>query len=270
MTDVVDDKLLTHYFRFVVREESGPLRDRLQRGLIERALKTGNPDHSMTAVAIKSRVEQLLTVKEYPRELVNQALSQLVPRGHVQEAGRTNNGAPLYRLAPTRFQMLDIQLERVEEQERSFASSVVQKVEANHGTLADPDRRRVEKAFIDLVGLILGKIGESCALNLVEERHWESASAYPRFQMDLEHAVRGLPAQIQGPARTAFEETLQAPAPDERNYPSPIGPVYYMVELLQLDPELQALQRGRFEETTLFLDTNLLIAALLEEHEVVP
>jgi hypothetical protein len=266
VADVADDKLLTHYFRFVVREESGPLRERLQRGLVERALKTGNPTHSMTAVAIRSRVEQLLVVKDYPRELVNQALSQLVPRGHVQADGRTKNGDLLYRLAPTRFQMLDIQLERVEEQERMFGSSVVQKVEASHGVLTDGDKRRIETAFVDLVGMILGKIGESCALNLVEEKHWENASDYPRFQADLEHAVRGLPAQIQEAARTAFEETLRSPTSEERDYLFSIGQVYYMVELLHLDPELQALQRGRFEETTLFLDTNLLLAALLQEH----
>jgi hypothetical protein len=267
MVGVADEKLLTHYFRFVVREESGPLRDRLQRGLVERALKTGNAAHTSTAVAVKDRVETLLRAKKYPQELVNQALRDLVARGNVEEAGTSNSGAKLYRLAQTRFEMLERAVSRVEEQERAFGSSVIDKIETTHGPLSAHDRRQVEKAFVDLVGTILGTIGELCALNLVEERQWTKASEYPRFHADLEKAVRGLPNEIQGLARAAFEETLRAPTPDESEYLFSIGQVFYIVELLQLDPELQALQLARFGETTLFLDTNLLLAALLEEHD---
>src|SRR5207244_9207267 len=77
VVDASSDRLLTHYFRYVMREESGPLRDRLQRGLVERALKTGNQEHTMTAANIQANVEKLTGVKSYPRELVNQALHQL-------------------------------------------------------------------------------------------------------------------------------------------------------------------------------------------------
>lgn len=267
MADVAEDRLLTHYFRFVVREESGPLRERLQRGLVERALKTANPNHTWTARAVKARVEQMLGVKEYPRALVNQALSDLVARRHVEETGISQAGEKQYRLMTTRFEMLERAIGRVEAQEHTFGSSVAQKVEQTHGPLTDPDRRQIEKAFVDLVGTILGTIGEHCALNLVSERQWTGASEYPRFQVALDQAVRGLPHELQPPAKAAFEETLREPTAAEKDYLFSIGQVYYVIELLQLDPALQTLQRERFEETTLFLDTNLLIAALLEEHD---
>jgi hypothetical protein len=267
MADVAKDRLLTHYFRFVVREESGPLRERLQRGLVERAMKTDNPDHTWTAPALKKRVEKQLRVKAYPRELVNQALGDLVARRHVENAGMTQAGDKQYRLVKTRFEMVDRAVGRVEEQERSFGSSVAEKVEKTHGAVSDRDRRQIEGAFVDLVSTILGTIGEHCALNLVSERQWTLASEYPRFQADLDQAVRGLPHELQGPAKEAFEETLREPTPDEKDYLFSIGQVYYIAELLQLDPSLQTLQRERFEETTLFLDTNLLVAALLDEHD---
>jgi len=269
-TDGGDDRLLTHYFRFVVREESGPLRDRLQRGLVERALKTGNPDHTMTVATIQTNIEKLAGVRSYPRELVNQSLYQLVPRGYVEKAGK-RDGEDLYRLAPGRFEILEVALKQVEEQEQMFRRVVVDKIEALHGTLGREERERVERAFVDLIGSILGKIGERCAVNLVERKQWQT-SEYPRFHRDLELAIATLPSELQDAARRAFEEALQSPTPEQGDYLYSIGQVYYVVELLHLDPELQALERARFEETWLFLDTNLLIAALLpeiREHDVV-
>jgi hypothetical protein len=267
MQSVAEDRLLTHYFRFIMREESGPLRDRLQRGLVERALKTGNPEHTMSAATIEANIEKQVGVKHYPQELVHQALRELVPRGYVERAGRSAAGVELYRLARDRFENLNGAIGRVEEQERVFQSGVVDKVEAACGHLDAEDRERVEAAFIDFVGTILGKIGEHCALNLVEQKHWARASEYPRFQHDLDHAVKRLPTQLQDAARHAFQETLQSPEPEQGEYLYSIGQVYYVVELLHLDPALQALQRERFEATRLYLDTNLLIAALLQEHD---
>lgn len=260
-----DDRLLTHYFRFVVREESGPLRDRLQRGLVEHALKTGNRAHTMTAANIQANIEKLTGVKTYPRELVNKALYQLVPRGDVEKAGESRAGDDRYRLSQARFDVLDQALERVEQQEQAFRGVVADKIEAIHGPLGREERERVERAFVGLVSAILGKIGEHCALNLVEHKHWQKASEYPVFRRDLEQSVTTLPSELQDAARQAFEEALQSPTPEQGDYLYSIGQVYYAVELLHLDPELQALERPRFEETRLFLDTNLLIAALLPE-----
>jgi hypothetical protein len=264
-TSADDDRLLTHYFRFVVREESGPLRERLQRGLVERALKTGNASHTMTVANIQANIEKLTGVRSYPRELVNQALHQLVPRAYVEKVERSQAGDDRYRLSQARFEILEDAFEQVEQQEQAFRGVVADKIEAVYGPLAREERECVEHAFVDLVSAILGKIGEHCALNLVEHKHWQAASEYPRFHRDLEQSVAALPSELQDAARLAFEEALQTPTPEQGDYLYSIGQVFYVVELLHLDPELQALELARFEETRLFLDTNLLIAALLDE-----
>lgn len=268
-TEAGDDRLLQHYFRYVIREESGSLRDRMQRGLVERALKTGNPTHTMTVSTIVAGVEeqQRLPTGSYPRELVVQSLNELLARGYVDRAGRSKAGDDLYRLAKARFELLELELGRASKRERASLGSVVDKVDAALGEPLEPvDRERIERAFVDFVGTILATFGEHCALNLVESRHWLSAPEYPRFQQGLEAAVQTLSSELQEPAREAFQETLRAPSAEESEYLFSVGQFYYVVSLLQLDPELQGLQRARFEETCLFHDTNLLIAVLLEEH----
>jgi hypothetical protein len=210
-----NERLLNHYFRFVIREESGPLRDRLQRGLVERALKTGNQQHTMSVADIKANIEKMSTVREYPPELINLALVDLRNRKYVEHAGRSKAGADLYRLAQARFQMLDAALERVDDRETAFRSSVIAKIETDYGELKPSERQAIEQAFIDLVSTILSRIGEHCALGLVEQKRWAASSEYPRFQQDLEDAARGLPVEVQEVAREAFRQTLQAPAADE-------------------------------------------------------
>jgi hypothetical protein len=270
VTSMADDqsRLLTHYLRFVVDGESGPLRERMQRGLVERALKTGNREHTMTIDTIKANIERSTSLPDYPRSLVIQTVNDLVARGYIEDAGPAKHGGRRrYKLSEVRFDVLEASLNTVEAQEVAFKSSVVEKIETASGRLSAKQRRQVEDAFHEFVGGVLGKLGEHCALNLVEKKQWDKASEYPHLQKDMERAVRTLPSEVQDAAREAFEQTLTNPTDAERDYLFSVGQVYYLAELLHLDPELQGLQRERFEETFLYLDTNLIIAALLKEDD---
>jgi predicted nucleic acid-binding protein len=257
------DRLLTHYFRYVLRDESDGLRERLLRGMMERTLKASQPDHSMTVASIQDRIRALYSLPGYPCELITQTLNRLVNRGDVAPPTLSKLGEPLYRLTAERFAVLDRVLEECEEQEHEFSSSVVRKIESAEGKLSAQETKLVADAFQDFVGRVLAALGEHCALNLVQERKWAGTPDYPSFERDLSEAVRALPSQVQHAAREAFQETLRNPSREEREYIYSIGQVYYMAELLHLDPELQTLQRDRFQETQLYLDTNILLAALL-------
>jgi predicted nucleic acid-binding protein len=79
--------------------------------------------------------------------------------------------------------------------------------------------------------------------------------------------VRGLPSQLQEDARRAFEDALRHPSKEEADYLYAAGQVFYVAELLNIDPALQHLQRRRFEKTVLFLDTNILLALVHPKDE---
>jgi hypothetical protein len=245
--------------RFILRDEGGPIRERLQRGLVEHALRTGNPDHAMTAETIRDRIIHFGSLPDYPLALVTQGLNQLIARGDIHTLAATDGQHRLYRLKPPRFRAVDRALSDTEAQERRFHESVVRRLEIRHGALSRDDKELIECAFSTFVGKMLGALGERCAHRLIEERSGTQVT-YPSLKDDLETVVRGLPLQLQEDARHAFEDVLRHPSEDESAYLYSAGQVFYIAELLNIDPELQNLQRGRFETTTLFLDTNLLLA----------
>lgn len=77
------DDLLEHYLRFVIHERSGPLRERLQQGLVERALLGRSPNTVLSAQIISERVAHFSSLPKYPAEVLAQSLNQLVARGDV-------------------------------------------------------------------------------------------------------------------------------------------------------------------------------------------
>jgi hypothetical protein len=258
-------RLIEHYFRFVLRDEGGPLRERLHRGLVEFALKTSNPDHAMTERDVQARIEQFANLSGYPISLVSRGLNQLIQRGDVKVTASSKPGRRLYRLASARFAVVEHALSKTDDQERTFRETVVARLEQKHGRLTREDRELVASSFARFVGQMLESLGERCAHRLIKDRSGRTLS-YPRIQDDLDAAVRGLPVPLQEDACEAFEDALRHPTEDEAAYLFLAGQVYYVAELLNLDPSLQNLQRVRFERTTLFLDTNLLLP-LVHPHD---
>lgn len=251
-------RLIEHYIRFVLRDEGGPIRDRLHCGLVELALKTGNPDHAMTEADIQARISHFGNLPSYPIGLVSQSLHSLLQRGAVLRLASVTDGKHLYRLAASRFQVVDQALGSTDAQDQDFRNSVVQRLEQRHGHLSRDDSDLVSSAFTTFVGHMLESLGERCANRLIQERSGEQLN-YPSIQDDLHTAVRGLPVQLQEDACSAFEDVLRQPSSDEAAYLYSAGQVFYIAKLLNVDPTLQNLQRVRFEKTTLFLDTNLLL-----------
>lgn len=266
-TQPEDARLLNHYIRYIVREESGTLRERLQRAIVERALKASKPEHSMTLSAIQQRIQALSRLPAYPRELVVQTLNNLVDRGDVENPARSKSNEVLYRLSRERFEVLEQALQESDTEEQQFVSSVLAKIEASQGRLSAQEKGLAEDAFHDLVGRVLSALGEHCAFNLVQQKSLGDTPSNFSLAQNLNAALRALPTQVKDAARIAFEEVLRNPTPAERDYLYSLGLAYYIAKLLNLDPELQALQRDRFEETFLYLDTNLLLATLLTDDE---
>jgi hypothetical protein len=219
-----DALVLDYYLRYVIQTESGPLRERLQRGLVERALKVANPAHTMTVTTITERIQQFTSLPNYPRELVVQSLAQLVERTDVEESAETNAGDKTYRLSSTRNTAIDEAFRKVESDESHLKTSLSDRVAAGGAKLQTADSQLVESSFLKLIGRMLSAYGEHSARSLVQNRDWEEAAEYPTFRRELEEAVKGLPVELQARAAEVFEEVLRHPTKSERGLPIRRGP----------------------------------------------
>jgi hypothetical protein len=259
------ERLLEHYLRFILRDESGPLRERLQQGLVEHALKASNPEDESSASDLKKRIESLTRLPAYPQELVVQALNELVGQGRVDVV--SDHPTPRCRLIERRRHAIDVAMNELHQQEESFAAGVLARIEEAHGKLDPSERELVEHAWRRLVGSILGSFGVHCARGLIEQRHWTGqADSYANLRSELSRSVAPLPEKLRKTTQAVFERTLRNPTQSEAKQLYAAGQVYYIAELLHLDPELQALQRSRLEATAVYLDTNLILAVLLREN----
>jgi hypothetical protein len=262
--DAADLRVLDHYLRYVLRGETGPLRDRLQRGLVERGLKTGRQGHVMTPSGIRANICRDCGLRDYPEELVLQGLSGCLERGDVESAGVSERGESLFRLSEARFNTPHSAFAEANESRRRFHVSLLDSVRGRVGELDAADADRIIEAFDVFLGTVLGSAGERCARNLVHEQS-VAPLEYQSARRELEAALSMLPENLHQPASEVFTETLHAPTAEQEAYLYTGGQVYYMTAILNFDPELQALERIQFEDTTVVLDTNVLVAAVLDD-----
>lgn len=260
------ERELDYHLRFVLRDETGSLRERLHRGLVERALKTGNRDHVMTSLALRQRIAELCGVREYPDELVLQGLEALVNRGDVHRVGVSGQGDTLYGLSESRFAFLDEAFRAADEHRAAFVDSVVTRVTGRVGELPPEDALLVVSAVDRLTGRVLSALGEHCAQKLVREKRFGPLDEYPSVRGALGSAIATLPAPLQQPVGEVLIEILREPNPAQAVYLYSAGQLYYITSILHLDPELLALERIRFEGTTVYLDTNIIVSLLLKKH----
>jgi hypothetical protein len=259
------DLLLNHYIRFVLPRESGSLRERLLKALVERALKTSNPAHTITIDDLCRRIGRLTGLPSYPRESVEPILRLLLHEGRV-EREVSRKGEQLYRLAVSRFAALDDALAASEGNDVILAAQICRAAQEAHGELSATDAELLADGFVQFTGRILSSFGHHCARTLLAEQKWDEVDSYKGFTEQLDKAVAGLPRELQVTARRVYREAIADPSPEMQSYLYSVGQAYYIVGLLNLDPELQSIQRLRLEETVVYLDTNLLVAALLPEH----
>jgi hypothetical protein len=256
-----------HYLRYVISEGSGDLRDRLHGALVERALKTDQPGDLFTVKAVRERVARLASADDYPRELIVQTLNGLIATGAAEEAPDPSAaGEPLYRLAPSRFTHLSQVIATSRSEEEQVRKTLLRRIATRHGDVTEGEAARIVEAFHTFVGRMLSRFGETCAQRLFEASDLASVDELPAFRLELDEALASLTEQLKAPAAAAFEDVLRDPDEGERAYLFSAGQLFYVTRLLGLDPELQTLQRVRFEDTTLYLDTNVLLPTLLTSH----
>lgn len=263
-------EVLEHYVRFVLREEAGSLRERLVDTLVAGALKTSSPDHWMDAKNLQIRISSFTSLPDYPADVIDEALQRLLSRLEAEQS-LTPNGLSQYRLSRRSFDLLAA-AEKADPEEAAAIEVVVREVEKGAGgRLSKPEAGLVSEAFRQLVAQMLSSLGEQCARCLVDEGHLGDSN-HAQLSPLLASALAPLPPELGTPTETVFLRTLREPSEVVRKYLFAAGRAYYLVNLLHLDPHLQVLERRQFEDTTLYLDTNILVAAFLPEdhnHEAV-
>jgi hypothetical protein len=234
-------------------------------GLVERALKTSNVAHRMTLSDVRTRIGRLTGLPSYPEVPVKAALKELVDRHRVDSSLQSRKGEVLYGLSENRFAELESASCESEALEDRVRGEIVRAVSLSHQSLSESDRKLVGDTFFALVGRILRAYGDHCAQSLLTIQRFDE-HGYPGLGEELDNALQGLSRELKITTRRALREAIAHPSEVVKEYLYAAGQGYYMVGLLNLDPELQAVQRVRFEQTTVYLDTNLLVAALLPEH----
>ena len=218
----------------------------------------------MTSAGIRTNICRACDLRDYPEELVLQGLTGCLERGDVEDAGVSERGESLFRLSEARFNTLDSAFAEANETRGRFHTSLLDSIRGRVGELDATDADRIIEAFDVFLGTVLGSAGERCARNLVHE-HGVDPVEYQSARRELEAALSMLPEGLHQSASEVFSETLHSPTAEQEAYLYTGGQVYYMTAILNFDPELRALERIRFEDTTVLLDTNVLVAAVLDD-----
>ena len=157
---------LEHFLRVILREESGPMRERLIDGLVMHALTTKNPAHRMDLATIRDRIMRLTGLPEYPIGLVESALERIALRGDL-DVTTAATGTSLYRLrdgvpdpsVADGVQGVDERMER----------SIIRR--AVLGSVSgETEVTLVVEGYRSLVAQLLATLGSQCAQCLLEKK----------------------------------------------------------------------------------------------------
>lgn len=92
----------------------------------------------------------------------------------------------------------------------------------------------------------------------------------PRCETILDSAVSDIRDEnLKEVIKLTIKQFLERASKEEAiaRHISSIAQTYYLIQILNLDPELKKLQKESLANVTVFLDTNIIIPLLCEEHE---
>ncbi|WP_290726579.1 hypothetical protein [Archaeoglobus sp.] len=92
----------------------------------------------------------------------------------------------------------------------------------------------------------------------------------PRCEVILDNAVSDIRDEnLKEVIKLTIKQLLEKASKEETiaRYISSIAQTYYLIQILNLDPGLKKLQKESLANVTVFLDTNIIIPLLCEEHE---
>jgi hypothetical protein len=145
-------------------------------------------------------------------------------------------------------------------------------VKENYPDLPKNDEEIVADCFLSTIFLLFEKYGSLCS-NIIKGGTTidENLTSLPDFQVICNKELKKIAnSYLRKSVKFSFRNYITNPTAELANFLFCLAQSYTIAQIMNVDPELQALQANRLSERRMYLDTNILISLMTtEEAELV-
>jgi hypothetical protein len=261
-SDSIDEKAaLINMSQFIFRKEAGKLREGLYDGLIQLGIFLGNQD------GVLSFDIQSVIAKHYPNiqlhlSSVESSLVRMVGSGSVFQKRSDKK----YLLNPELKRSLSDQISGRKNQIDRLRNIVIEEVKSNLNRDLEQEETATipERFYLLLSKVLIPRSKVSAALLTGKETEIPEDLG---VQEALDKTLVGISdSTLRGAMKRGFSNFFQKLDKETSKFLFDVAENIFLLEVLNLDPECQCLQRIEFSKIFLFLDTNV-IMSLLSAHD---
>jgi hypothetical protein len=243
--------------QFVINRRTDNIRREIYEFMVQTALakeKKGN----LTQKQIEENIEKEFLIK-ISSILLQEALKNLVDNHTILEISVGEE--KYYMLTRDTKDKLGLIFSKFNEIQNAAFRQIVQDVRSLYGHLSEVQVSSVKMNFLNILAKIFGYYGVKFARMIIEEK----AFLQPPFSLEeiINDTLSTEKDRKFAEAQSiVFEKVLSNPPSEIGKFLFAIAQSYYLIEILNLDPECKKIEETDLSQMTLYIDTNVLIHAL--------
>lgn len=249
-----EKRALINLSQFVFRKEAGKIREGLYDSLVELAIFLGG-DRGVLASKIQSIIKDTYTITLHQAVIDASLIRLWRSRAIVRQSDNR------YALEVKRKWSISDQINNRKRQIERLSDAILEEVKLNfHEDINEEVAERVKAKFFVLLSKFLTPRAKVSAAMLTGK-----GIEIPELEVKemFEETLADIPnPQLKGAVKKAFIDFFQKADEEMQKFLFDIAENIYLLEVLNLDPECQCLQRIEFSKIRLLLDTNVIINLL--------
>jgi len=236
--------------QFVLRRETGDIRQSIHDSVTEMAIFLGPRRGSSFEEIILAMKDKILV--DFPRPVLKAILSRLMTQGRVIYDG-------LYRLPPTRTRDIQSQTEEHSKALQTILLRLLSKTEEYLGReLSDEDNKLIEECFFRFLASLFTERASISAKLIAGQETTQTTLSMPMQILDKSFQPI-MDKKVRESASLTVVEILRNPTEALVDFLLRLDENLVCIQVLNLDPECQRLEKESFSQVNLLLDTNIIV-----------
>jgi predicted nucleic acid-binding protein len=244
--------------QFVINRRTDNIRREVYEFMVQTVLAKDKKREAFTRDQIEENIKKEFLVKISPI-LLQETLKNLVDSRAVLEvsAGKEK----YYMLTGDAKDKLSLIFSKFNEIQNAAFRQVVQDVRSLYGYLSEVQVSSVKMNFFNILAKIFGRYGVRFARMIIEEKTFLQP-VFSLKEIVNDNLLAEKDREFAKAQSTVFEKVLSNPSSEMGKFLFAIAQSYYLIEILNLDPECKKIEETDLSKMTLYIDTNVLIHAL--------
>jgi len=252
---------LAELAQFVLNRRTEDIRSELCEHLICGAIYHEGSKDGLSKEDAHSSMKKHYEV-DVPTKLLNSHILSLVSKGDLISLSKDNQ--TLYLLSERKlaeFSSIDKDYEKLRSE---VTQEFLARVKTTYPELSEQRSQEVIGVFFDIVSSIFQRYGSICSDTISGQiAEVGNLALLPDFQqISLDNVKRINDPVLRKIVKDSFRDFLVQPSKNSIYFLLAMAQSYTIAQILNLDPQLQTLERDSFSKKRLFLDTNIIVSLM--------